>query len=427
MKSVNPSVLSELSQAELFAKVSEICTAVTDIMSPQELLESSLKQTLDLFSANRGSIFLVKDNAHDLILKIAFGMNKTEEETMVKRIGEGIVGKVAKLKEPVFVEDISKDDRFKNFKRRSSYKSPSFICAPLLIKDELIGVINITDKKSGHKFNKNELQLLDFLSSQIALNYRRIQLYQKLKSVVHEKEKLEDRLGKTDQEAQNLKRQIAIHERLATIGKLAGGIAHEFNNPLDGVMRYTNLCLEHVTDDVVRGYLIEIKQGLNRMAKIVRNLLACSRNEMPQKKNVDFALVLEHALTSIHADLAGKNIIITKDLQEHMPPILDLGLERVLSNLLRNAADAIYQDGEILIRAKYGNSKMIIEVIDNGSGIEEANLQQIFEPFFTTKDIDKGCGLGLTIISEIVKSYNGNIEVSSRIGKGTTFTITLPV
>src|SRR6185295_16574697 len=124
--------------------------------------------------------------------------------------------------------------------------------------------------------------LLDFLASQIALNYRRIELYTKFKTIIKEKEHLENRLGKSGKETEELKKRITIQEKLATIGKLAGGIAHEFNNPLDGVMRYTNLCLEHVKDDeVVHGYLLEIKHGLNRMANIVRNLLACSRNEYP--------------------------------------------------------------------------------------------------------------------------------------------------
>src|SRR6185295_15503686 len=116
-------------------------------------------------------------------------------------------------------------------------------------------------------------------SSQIALNYRRGQLYQKFKKAVRESKSLKNKLGKSSDETKILKNKIVVQEKLATIGKLAGGIAHEFNNPLDGVLRYTNLCIEHTKDDeVVRGYLLEIKQGLNRMVNIVKSLLACSRN-----------------------------------------------------------------------------------------------------------------------------------------------------
>jgi len=114
---------------------------------------------------------------------------------------------------------------------------------------------------------------------------------------------------------------------LATIGKLAGGIAHEFNNPLDGVMRYTNLCLEHIRDDdVVRGYLLEIKYGLNRMANIVRNLLACSRNEFPNRKKVDVSQALDYSISSVHTEISKKKIFVEKEIAGNIPAIEDLKL-----------------------------------------------------------------------------------------------------
>ena len=225
-----------------------------------------------------------------------------------------------------------------------------------------------------------------------------------------------------------MKKQIYIHERLATIGKLAGGIAHEFNNPLDGVIRYTNLCLEHVKDDeVVRGYLLEIKQGLNRMANIVRNLLACSRSETLKAAPVELSKILDHTIIGLQTDISHKNIQIIKEVSSHIPPIQDLGLEQILLNLIRNAVDSIKDHGTITITAERlgGNVKLAIK--DTGCGIPKNKVDQIFEPFFTTKDIDKGCGLGLTIVAEIVKGYDGKIDVESEINKGTTFTITLPI
>lgn len=421
-------VREENTQTAVFQKISEICAAVNTVVGEKELLELSLRQTMELFGAGRGSIFLLDKNDKDLQLAIALGMPVEEQARIVKRMGEGIVGHVAKRKLPIFVDDIENDARFHDFKARKSYRSPSFICAPLMLKDKLVGVVNIADKESGLRFDKNEMQLLDFLSSQIALNYRRIQLYQKFKSIVKETQSLKDRLGQSNEEAQNLKKQIIIHERLATIGKLAGGIAHEFNNPLDGIMRYTNLCLEHIKDDeVLRGYLLEIKHGLNRMANIVKNLLASSRNEFPTGENVDFAQALERSLAGIQTDMEHKNITVEKEIQEDIPAIYDLGLERVLTNLLRNAADAIKSKGTITIEARCQNECLHIKIHDTGEGIPPEETQKIFEPFYTTKSMDKGCGLGLTIVSEIIKSYNGRIHVESDSGKGTTFFINLPI
>ncbi len=418
----------EKAQFDLFQKVGEICAIVNTAISDQELLSLSLKLTMTLFGTGRGSIFILSDNGKDLILKAAEGMRHTEEAEMVKRLGEGIVGQVAKRKLPLVVDDIENDARFHDFMARKSYRTPSFICTPLLIKDKLIGVINIADKESGLRFNKNELQLLDFLASQIALNYRRIQLYQKFKTIVKETQNLKDRLGQSNQEAQNLKKQVFIHERLATIGKLAGGIAHEFNNPLDGVMRYTNLCLEHVKDDeIVRGYLLEIKHGLHRMANIVKNLLACSRNEVPTEENIDFQQALDRSLVGLQTDFAQKNIEIVRNIQSDLPPIPDLGLERVLTNLLRNAIDAIPDSGKIFIEAKCQNNMLHIKIQDTGVGIPPSETEKVFEPFYTTKAINKGCGLGLTIVYEIVKSYNGRIHLESVPGDGTIFFVNLPV
>lgn len=421
------SIFQDISQADLFQKINDVCAAVESVTSTKELFEISLRKMMALFGANRGSIFTLKENGNDLVLAIAVGMKYDEKQKMIKRMGGGIVGKVAQEKSPIVVEDIAKDGRFANFKARKGYRTPSFICAPLMIKDSLMGVINITDKESGQHFDRDELQLLDFLSSQIALNYRRIQLYQEFKRSIEETKSLKDKLGQSDQEAQYLKKQIYIHEKLATLGKLAGGIAHEFNNPLDGVMRYTNLSLEHVHDEVVRGYLLEVKHGLNRMANIVKNLLACTRDRPLTAGRANFAEALEYALSSLKAEIAHKNIVVEKEIRDNLPSLPDLGIEGILTNLLRNAIDAIDENGRITVQAGHAAHMLTITVRDTGRGIPVEHSEQIFEPFFTTKDMDRGCGLGLTIVAEIVKSYDGKIHVESKPGEGTVFTVHLPV
>ena len=421
------SPLEELSQSDIFQRVGAICAVVNDTIKTEDLLELSLSKTMDLFGAIRGSIFILDENGETLMLKAASGMQIREQKEMVKRMGEGIVGQVAKFKKPIFVDDINLDKRFKKYKSNGNYRTPSFICAPLIIKDQLIGVINVSDKQSGHRFKEHDMQLLDFLASQIALNYKRIELYEKFKSIIKEKETLKNELGQSGQEKEYLQKKVTIQEKFATIGKLAGGIAHEFNNPLDGVMRYTNLCIEHIQDDeVVHGYLIEIKQGLKRMANIVKNLLACSRNDFPVNQRVDIRHVLEHIHLSFNQEFAIKKIIFTKNIQPDISGMLDLGMERILTNLIRNSIDAIDKEGEIVVDVKKNNGMLMINVSDTGIGIANDQIDQIFEPFYTTKDIDKGCGLGLTIVSEIVKSYDGKISVQSRLGKGTTFMIVLP-
>lgn len=431
MTTIQTKHIEQFTQAELFQKMNAICSVVNEAIDAYELLRVSLHKTMDLFGAQRGSIFIVKENTKDLVLAVAEGLALSEEAKLIKRIGEGVVGKVAEIKKPIVVEDISRDQRFRDHKTYPSYRTPSFICAPLLVKDLLIGVINIADKETGSGFNENELQLLDFLSTQIALNFRRIELYQKFKTLLKESQSLKDELGKSSRETHHLKEKIVVQEKLASIGKLAGGIAHEFNNPLDGVMRYTNLCLEHSKDsevcDLCRGYLLEIKGGLNRMATIVKNLLACSRTTSPTMQMIHPGNVIEQVIRASHADIMAKGVTVDFSMDKNLPDILDLGFERVIINLLRNAVDAVGENGKIFISCVRDVSSLVIKVMDNGCGIAPDSLERIFEPFYTTKDIAKGCGLGLTIVDEIVKSYNGRIHVESQTQKGTTFMVTLPI
>ena len=420
--------LEELTQTELFQKINEICYTVNTAADVIQMLDVSLSKIMGLFNAERGSVFLFKDISGQLILEASRGMAVQEEQALVKKLGEGIVGQVAQSKQPIIVEDIARDERFSHLSPRTSYKTASFICAPMLIKDQLIGVINITDKVSGSRFGRTELQLLDFLAAQIALNVRRMEIYQRFSMIVKESETLRDRLGKSSQEADALKKKVVVQERLASIGKLAGGIAHEFNNPLDGVMRYTNLCLEHIGEnDVLRGYLLEVKHGLNRMAGIVRNLLACSRSPMPTQTEIDIHQALEQAVYYCQDRLLGKDIVLEKDFFKKPIFLIDMGLERVFANILQNAIDAIEQEGVIHLVTRIEDSQAVISVQDDGCGIPENKIEKIFEPFYTTKDIEKGCGLGLTIVDEIVKSYKGRIEIKPLAQGGTIVNVFLPL
>ncbi len=403
------------SSKDTFDRINTICTAAHHLSEIDEIIAVSLRNTLDLFKAMRGSIFLLDENGRELVLKSSFGMNTSEQKNLVKRMGEGIVGQVAELKKPLIVEDIRKDGRFQDYKSGHNYSSHSFICSPLMIKDKLIGVINIADKESGLPFENQDLELLDFISNQIAVNHQHALLNQSLKN--------------TQEETQKLKKQVVVQERFATIGKLAGGIAHEFNNPLDGVMRYTNLALEHLEeeDTVVKEYLLEVRQGLKRMANIVKSLLACARNTQPSMQRVDVNKSVEQSLKEHRANLLEKQIVVEKILQKNIPEIIDLGIDRILSNLLSNAIDAMPNHGKLTIKTSVERGFLKLLIADTGKGISKEHLDKVFEPFFTTKKIDQGCGLGLTIVDEILKHYKGEIELASTPDKGTTFTIFLPI
>ncbi len=405
-------------------QVNNLCMIINQKKNTNELLECSLKRIMEFLNARRGSIFILQQNTKELVLQISNGIIPLGSPKIIKRLGEGVVGKVAQMRKAILVEDITRDSRFQNFKSRQSYQTSSFICAPLMINDRLLGVINIADKKFGEPFDMAELQFLDFLSTQIAFSYQRIQLYQESRVQL---KTLKEKLDLENEELNHLKKQMITQEKFASLGKLAGGIAHEFNNPLDGVTRYTNLSLAHLKDDeVVRGYLLEIKYGLNRMANIIKSLLACSRNYHSALQRINLNSSIDKVIESLQSEMLLKNITIKKDFLEKIPLIPDKGIELIISNLVKNAIDAINKNGEISITTKNNYEYVVLQVSDSGCGFDPKLTEKIFEPFYTTKNIGKGCGLGLTIVSEIVKSYNGEIRVQSAIHQGSIFTVFIP-
>jgi signal transduction histidine kinase len=386
--------------SSLLYQVNQICILGYESLTIEDLLKDSLKEIIHLLKSKRGAIFLINSSTQELTLKTSIGIEKEEQKYIIQCLKDRVLAPAQKFKSPSLVA------------AAEHYKS--FICSPLIVKDQLVGVISISHKISNRNFMQRELELLEFISSQMAFNFQRISMAQQL--------------GQASLESSYLKRQIESQERLVSLGKLAGGIAHEFNNPLDGVMRYTNLCMSHVQDnEVLREYLTEIQQGLKRMANIVRNLLACARNEAPTNQRIEVNRAVEQALKEIYPYLLTKSIKLIKNFGKNLPEIADSGIERIVSNLVRNAVDAIDKKGTIEVTTSLDDQYIKIQVSDTGKGITNEDLNQIFEPFFTTKEIDQGCGLGLTIVNEIVKNYDGKIKVKSRPREGTTFTVKLPV
>jgi two-component system, NtrC family, sensor kinase len=227
--------------------------------------------------------------------------------------------------------------------------------------------------------------------------------------------------------------QIYQSNKLASLGRLAAGIAHEINNPLTGVLTYSSFLLKRAGDDPeVRHDLETIVHETKRCRDIVRGLLDFARQVPPKKSLVDVNEIVLRALQVIDNQLRVQNIRVAKNLRDDLPRILadPNQLQQVLINLLVNAADAFNgNDREICVTTglhpRNGREMLEVTVADNGMGIPEKNLGKIFEPFFSTKE-NKGTGLGLAVVWGIVSEHGGVVEVNSKVGQGTTFTIDLP-
>jgi two-component system NtrC family sensor kinase len=226
--------------------------------------------------------------------------------------------------------------------------------------------------------------------------------------------------------------QIMKSERLATLGQLAAGVAHEINNPLGAVLMYTHLGLENLDDQRnLRANLEKAITEASRCKDIVRGLLDFARQTEPKFEMADINHALERTLSVVQNQAVFQNIKLTKVLCPSLPRVvMDVGqMQQVFTNIVINAAEAMNGKGELRIttRMAMDNKHIEVEFTDTGCGISQQDREKIFEPFFTTKEVGCGTGLGLSISHGIVARHKGTIEVKSEKGKGTSFIIKLPL
>jgi two-component system NtrC family sensor kinase len=240
-------------------------------------------------------------------------------------------------------------------------------------------------------------------------------------------------LQKRDEQLKEFARsKIMESERLAIVGQLAAGVAHEINNPLQGIVTYAHLLLEKMPDeDSKRNSIEKIVNQADRCRNIIRGLLDFARQRKPHKVLSNINPILQECISLIEKQVIFHNIEIIKDFEENLPRtrIDPSQMQQVFMNMIINAAEAIEGNGRLMIATSYDAPGRFIRVrfTDTGHGVNEQDLEKIFDPFFTTKEVGHGTGLGLAISFGIVKEHGGTISVSSRAGEGTTFTVRLPV
>jgi len=229
--------------------------------------------------------------------------------------------------------------------------------------------------------------------------------------------------------------QLIQAEKLTTLGQLAASIAHEVNNPITGVLIYIQLMQKKMTADTLSkeqslDYLSRIKTELTRSGHLVRNLLDFARQTKPNLKLVNLNEVIDQTLSMVTHSAELQHVKVLKELSSDLPEVIaDLNqLQQVFTNLMLNAIQAMPEGGIMTLRTSVESGDVVkIEVQDTGTGITEENMQKLFTPFFTTKGETKGVGLGLTVCRGIIRRHNGKIEVQSKKGEGSTFSVYLPL
>lgn len=240
-------------------------------------------------------------------------------------------------------------------------------------------------------------------------------------------------LKKRDEQLKDFARdKIMESEKLAIIGQLAANVAHELNNPLQGIVTYSHLLLEEMPcEDPQTNSIQKIVTQANRCRDIIRGLLDFSRQRKPDKTLCDVNSILLECISLVENQALFLNIKIVKDFEVDLPMVIidPSQVERVFMNMIINAAEAMDGSGQLSVTTTSNPEKKFIEIqfSDTGQGIAKEQMEKIFDPFFTTKETGHGVGLGLAISYGIIKEHKGAIAVESEVGKGTTFAIRLPL
>ena len=339
----------------------------------------------------------------------------TDHPGALRHFGEGAAGWVAVHRRPLNVPDVFADDRVlaRDWFRRHGLRS--CLLVPILFQDLLLGVL-VLFGRAPFELDAGDRDLLESFVAQAALAIRNAGVHEELR-IAHE----------------NLERsqeQLIHSEKLSALGQLVAGVAHELNNPLSVVLGNAYLAEGKVKDPAIQRYLTGIREGAERAAQIVRNLLQFARKLTSSREDIEINKLIERVLTLTANAGATQNITIVRDLAPDLAPTTgDPGqIQQVLLNLVTNAFQAMEESGgRLTVRSRLFGGRLHMEVEDTGPGVPAEVRTRIFDPFFTTKPVGKGTGLGLSVAHGIVSAHDGRIWVEEAPGGGARFAVDLPV
>jgi signal transduction histidine kinase len=395
---------------ETLGKFSKAMVTILDLQSLSKRIIETITQTMGV---EKASFFLLNEEKGNYSLFESKNIKMTASTPELSK-DDPLPHYLRKIGEIIIREELAKGANILELNEVTKKMSllEAEVSIPLILKGQLIGMINL-----GYKFNKDiysheDIELLSTLANQTAVAIENARLYEDLK---------------------RSKSYIRRADRLASLGTLTAGLAHEIRNPLVAIKTLTQLLPERLDDEEFRTQFLQIASGeVDRISSLVTELLDFARPSDPKLELEDINTILDGMILLVSTETKKKQINIIKNYTSDLPPIqIDREqIKQVFLNVLLNAIEATSENGKIMVKTRPftkpgGEPYAQIEFTDTGCGIPEEYLEDIFNPFFTTKST--GSGLGLSISNQIIQDHRGYIDVESQLDKGSSFFINLPV
>jgi signal transduction histidine kinase/putative methionine-R-sulfoxide reductase with GAF domain len=421
---------SEEEMLTTVANQAAICIENSGLMETldiDEILRLVLEGVTKNIGFDRARLYLVNEKRNVLECKMAVGIDEERIKGISLRLDpeDSVVARSIFEKQPFVIPDASKDPRVNPF-IKERFNLHSLVVIPLLVRERALGAIAADFVHSNKNITKEALESLMVFAQQAGLAIHNAFMYQELKTFSRQ---MEEKIQKTTADLSKTEAQLIRSEKLAALGQLAAGIAHEIRNPLTSI----NILIHSITEKLPSGDshkedLQVIEEEIHRMNEIVDQFLRFAKPTPPLFQKAGVASIFEETLSLLRPQIEKQLVAVEKEFQSFPNIPMDYEqIKQVILNLLLNAIQAMPKGGRLTLKSQNSEDGQWtrISIQDSGIGIPAEDINKLFDPFFSTKE--GGIGLGLSIAHRIIDQHHGKIEVESVPGEGTLFTIWLPI
>ena len=393
----------------------------------EEILRMVLEGVTRNIGFDRARLYLINEEKNILECKMAVGIDEEKIKGIALRLDpeDSVVARSVFERKPFIIQDAGQDPRINPF-LREKLNLHSLLVVPLLAKEKALGAIAADFLEPNKSINKGTLESVMAFAQQAGLAIYNAFMYQELKTF---SQQMEEKIQQTTADLRKTEAQLIRSEKLAALGELAAGIAHEIRNPLTSINILIHSLTENFPPETAHHEDLQvIEEEISRINEIVDQFLRFARPAPPLLQKTDALSIFEETLQLLRPQIEKNRIIVEKEFRALPPISMDREqMKQVILNLLLNAIQAMPNGGRLTLRGRVlENDRWVtFSIQDSGIGIPSEDMNKLFDPFFSTKE--GGVGLGLPIAHRIIDQHHGKIEVDSATGKGTLLTVWLPI